>query len=332
MNIQHHIQLLPFNSFRTQAVAKLFCEPKSEREVSEAILQFPHEKKLVLGQGCNLFFTQDFDGLILKSAIRGIRIISETTDYVDIEAGAAEDWDTFVEYCVSKKYAGIENLSLIPSSVGAAPVQNIGAYGAEVKDVITLVKAIDLKTGEARAFTNEECEFSYRNSVFKKTQRFVITSVIFRLNKTFSYVEKYVDLSHELQNTPNPSLLDVRQAVVNVRNRKLPNPNTLPNAGSFFKNPILTEEEKNKLLTLLPDAPIYNIGKNEFKTSAAYLIEKAGYKGKRKGQVGIYEHHALIIVNYGTENGKEIADFMHEVQALVSVKFNVALEPEVWIY
>ncbi|MDO5523437.1 MAG: UDP-N-acetylmuramate dehydrogenase [Bacteroidia bacterium] len=332
MNIQHNIQLQPYNSFRTKALAKLFAQPKTVEELQEILAACKSENKLIIGHGCNLFFTQDFDGLIIKPEIRGIDILQENADWVEIEAGASEDWDAFVGFCVSRGYAGIENLSLIPGTVGAAPIQNIGAYGAEVNDVIIGVKTVETETGNIKNFSNAACDFTYRNSIFKQTRKYAVTSVVFRLQKSFSYVEKYVDLSLELKDNPNPSLQQVREAVINVRTRKLPHPEALPNAGSFFKNPILTKEEKEKLLALLPDAPVYNAGEDSFKTSAAYLIEKAGYKGKRKGDVGTYEHHALIVVNHGTENGREIADFVNEVRNTVFQQFGVMLEPEVWIF
>jgi UDP-N-acetylmuramate dehydrogenase len=332
MQIKHNIQLQPYNSFRTKATAKLFCEPHNANELIEVLEKFPSEKKLILGNGCNLFFIKNFDGLVIKPAMKGIFILSETDDFVEIEAGAGEDWDNFVAYCVSNGYAGIENLSLIPSSVGAAPIQNIGAYGTEVKDVISFVRAVDITTGELTDFSNAACEFGYRDSIFKKRQHYIITSVVFRLQKSFVYQEKYIDLNIELEGITNPALSQVRDAVIRVRTRKLPDHIALPNAGSFFKNPILTGDEKERLLQKLPDAPIYNTENGLFKTSAAYLIDKAGYKGKQVGNVGTYKHHALIIVNYGTENGAEILDFMCEIQEKVLCEFGIKLKTEVWIY
>jgi len=332
LNIQYNTQLRPYNSFRTRATARLFCEPQSSRELAEILAHFPHEKKLILGAGFNIFFTRDYDGLIIKPAMRGIRVLSETDNAVDIEAGAAEDWDTFVAFCVSKGFSGLENLSLIPGSVGASPVQNIGAYGTEVRDRIIQVNTADIRTGRMREFTNEECEFAYRDSIFKRTCGFVITSVIFRLDKSFQYKEKYIDLSRELEGASSPTLTQVRDAIIRIRTRKLPDYRVLPNAGSFFKNPVLTLQEKETLQIKLADLPVYNVGEDKFKTSAAFLIEKAGYKGKRQGMVGTYAQHALIIVNYGTENGKEIAGFMQEIQNEVFLQFGVMLEPEVWIY
>ncbi|MDD4778505.1 MAG: UDP-N-acetylmuramate dehydrogenase [Fermentimonas sp.] len=332
MKIQHSKQLQQYNSFRTKAVARLFCEPQSVDELTEVLKSFPHENILILGAGNNMFFTKDFDGLIIKPEMNEINIISEDENFAEIEAGAAVEWDNFVERCVSKGYSGLENLSLIPGSVGASPIQNIGAYGSEVKDTITLVKTVDIKTGEQKIFTNDECRFGYRDSIFKQTRRYIITSVIFRLSKSFTYVEKYIDLSRELKGNLSPSLTQVRKAIIAIRTRKLPDVNKLPNAGSFFKNPILTKDEKEALQNKIIDVPIYNIGENSFKTSAAFLIEKAGFKGKTNGKVGTYQNHALVVINLGTEDGKDILNFAQEIINEVDKQFGIKLEPEVWIF
>lgn len=332
MNIRHNIQLKPYNSFRTQAFAKLFCEPTTVDELSKIIKRYPEEKKLIIGGGFNLFFTKDYDGLVIHPQIKGTNIWYEDANLIEIEASASENWDNFVEYCVNNNYAGLENLSLIPSSVGAAPVQNIGAYGTEVKDVITLVRTINIHTGEQKDFTNENCEFEYRDSIFKRTGDYVITSVVFRLKKLFTYREKYVDLTNELKGNKYPTMKDVRDAIIRIRTRKLPDYNLLPNAGSFFKNPYLTYEQKENLLVLLPNATIHNVNENCFKTSSAFLLDRAGYKNKREGLVGTYEHHSLIIVNYGTEEGKDIVNFVEQIQQTVHSQFNIWLEPEVRMY
>lgn len=332
MNIQHNIQLKPYNSFQTEALAKLFCEPASVDELVEIIKSYPHEKKLVLGGGFNLFFTKDFDGLIIHPKINNRNVWYEDDEVIEIEAFASESWDNFVAYCVSNNYSGIENLSLIPSTVGAAPVQNIGAYGTEVKDVITLVRTVHIETGDLKDFTNEMCEFEYRDSIFKRTNKYVITSVVFRLKKSFTYRQKYVDVTDELKHIENPTLLDVRNAIVAIRTRKMPNYDLLPNAGSFFKNPYLTYQQKEQLLAQLPNATVHRVDNNCFKTSSAFLIDKAGFKNKRKGLVGTYEHHSLVIVNYGTHKGSDIKTFMKEIQDSVHSQFNIWLEPEVRIY
>ena len=332
MKIKNNIQLQSYNSFRTKAIAKIFCEPETSEELSELLKAYSKEDKLVLGAGYNLFFTKDFDGLVIKPTMNEIAVVSEDDNYVEIEAGAGVEWDKLVEDCVLKGYAGIENLSLIPSSVGASPIQNIGAYGSEAKDTIVLVKAVDLQTGKYLEFTNSECQFGYRNSIFKSSCRYIITSVVFKLSKTFTYKDKYIDLSRELNNVESPTLKQVRDAIVKIRTRKLPDTKILPNAGSFFKNPVLTKEEKDSLQKTIVDVPVFNIGHNKYKTSAAFLIEKAGYKGKRRGMVGTYDNHALVIVNHGTSNGKEISDFANEIQQEVLKLFDIKLEQEVWIY
>ena len=332
MNVQHNIQLKPYNSFRTEAEAKLFCEPKSVEELSEIVKCYSNEKKLVLGGGFNLFFTKDFDGLVIHPQMKGTNIWHEDDSVIEIEANSSERWDDFVGYCVTNNYSGVESLSLIPSTVGAAPVQNIGAYGTEVKDVITLVRTVHIETGELKDFTNEMCEFGYRDSIFKRTGKYIITSVVFRLSKSFTYREKYVDLTRELKGNDNPSLMDVRNAIVAIRTRKMPDYDLLPNAGSFFKNPFLTYDQKEELLQILPNATVHFVSENCFKTSSAFLIDKAGYCNKRSGLVGTYEHHSLIIVNYGTKRGKDILDFMKEIQQDVYSQFNIWLEPEVRIY
>ena len=332
MNVQHNIQLKPYNSFRTEAFAKLFCEPESVEELSEIVKQYTNEKMLVLGGGYNLFFTKDFDGLVIHPQMKGTNIWYEDDSTIEIEASASERWDDFVGYCVTNNYSGIENLSLIPSTVGAAPVQNIGAYGTEVKDLITLVRTVHIETGEQKDFTNEMCEFEYRDSIFKRSGKYIITSVVFRLSKSYAYQEKYFDLTLELEGKENPSLMDVRNAIVAIRTRKMPDYDLLPNAGSFFKNPFLTYDQKEELLQILPNATIHFVSENCFKTSSAFLIDKAGYCNKRSGLVGTYEHHSLIIVNYGTKRGKDILDFMKEIQQDVQSQFNIWLEPEVRIY
>ena len=332
MNIQHNIELKPYNSFRTKAKAKLFSEPKTVEELCQVVKQYTNEKILILGNGYNLFFTKDYNGLVIHPLMKGINVCYENEKVVDIEVNAAENWDDFVAYCVANNYAGVENLSLIPSSVGAVPVQNIGAYGTEVKEVITRVKTVNIESGKQKEFTNEMCEFGYRDSVFKRTGKHIITSVIFRLQKEFIYKPKYKDVVSELAGIEAPTMADVRNAVVNIRTRKLPDYDILPNAGSFFKNPFLTNDEKESLLRLLPDATIHKVNESCFKTSAAFLIDRAGFRNKRNKMVGTYKNHSLIIVNYGTEEGKEIVDFMKEVQKSVYSHFKIWLEPEVRVY
>ncbi|GHV15142.1 UDP-N-acetylenolpyruvoylglucosamine reductase [Bacteroidia bacterium] len=335
MDYYRQFQLKNYNSFRTEALAKIFCQPNTIEELRQCLRDHSNEKKLVIGSGCNLFFTKDFDGLVIHPDMKGVRLISdeeEEDEDIFIEVNASENWDEFAAYCVERGFAGIENLSLIPGTVGAAPIQNIGAYGAEVKDVIREVVAVDMETGETVSFSNAECEFAYRNSIFKRTNKYLVISVVFHLKRTFVYTPKYFDLNKELEEIAEPAIQDVRDAVIRIRQRKLPDEKVLPNAGSFFKNPYITQEQTDKILINYPDLPAYLQKDGSIKTSAAFLIDKSGYKGKRTGDIGTYPNQPLIIVNYGSADGNEIIRFMKGVQHAVKEKFDVELEPEVRIF
>lgn len=335
MEYHRQTQLKNYNSFKTEAQAKIFCRPRNVEELRKCLSDFPSEKKLIIGGGCNLFFTKDFDGLVIHPDIKGLREISdeeEEDEDIFIEVNASENWDELVEYCVDRGFAGLENLSLIPGTVGAAPIQNIGAYGAEVKDVIREVVAIDMETNEVVSFSNAECEFGYRDSIFKRTNKYLIISIIFHLKRTFQYTPKYFDLNKELAEVSEPSIKDVRDAVIRIRQRKLPDEKVLPNAGSFFKNPYITKEHADKIVIDYPDLPAYIQKDGLVKTSAAFLIDKAGYKGKREGNIGTYKNQPLIIVNYGSPDGNDIVAFMNEIRKSVKHIFDIDLEPEVRIF
>lgn len=333
MDYDTRTPLRDYNSFKTEAFAKIFCCPRNTEELLKCLSDFPEEKKLIIGGGCNIFFTQDYDGLVIHPDIKGIReVSSEEDDDIFIEVMASEDWDEFVRYTVDRGFSGLENLSMIPGTVGASPVQNIGAYGAEVKDCIREVVAIDMETNEIVSFANHECEFAYRDSLFKRTKRYAIVSVVFQLKKTFAYIPRYHDLNKELEGVEEPSITDVRDAVIRVRQRKLPDEKVLPNAGSFFKNPYITKEQAERLKEKYPELPAYPYKENLVKTSAAFLIDKAGYKGKRVGNLGTYPNQPLIIVNYGTTDGNEIVNFMNEIRQVVKSQFEIDLEPEVRIF
>ncbi|NDV68416.1 UDP-N-acetylmuramate dehydrogenase [Dysgonomonas sp. 25] len=335
MEYHRRYPLKDLNSFRTEAYAKIFCSPTNIDEIRKCLVDYPDEKKLIIGGGCNLFFTKDFDGLVIKLALYGMHDSSyeeEPDDEVYIEAMASEDWDSFVNYTIESGLCGLENLSLIPGTVGAAPVQNIGAYGAEVKDSIREVVALDMHTGEVVSFTNAECEFAYRDSVFKRKGNYIIISVVFCLQRTFHYQPKYLDLNKELEDVESPTAKDVRDAVIRIRRRKLPDERELPNAGSFFKNPYITVEHAEEIKEAYPELPVFPYKEGWVKTSAAFLIDRAGYKGKRVGDVGTYPNQPLIIVNYGTEDGNEIVGFMNEVRSVVKEQFDIMLDPEVHIF
>lgn len=335
MDYYRQSQLKDYNSFKTEALAKILCKPENVEEIRQCLSDYPNEKKLVIGGGCNIFFTKDFDGLVIKPEIKGLREMAdeeEEDEDVFIEVMASEDWDEFVAYCVDRGFSGLENLSYIPGTVGASPIQNIGAYGAEVKDTIREVVAIDIQTGEVISFSNTECEFGYRDSIFKQTNRYIIISVVFHLKRTFTYTPKYFDLNKELEDIDEPTISDVREAVIRVRKRKLPDEKVLPNCGSFFKNPYITQAKADDLLKTYPDLPAYPHKDGLIKTSAAFLIDRAGYKGIRKGDIGTYPYQPLIIVNYGSSDGNEILKFMQEIQNAVKTKFDIELEPEVRIF
>ncbi|MBD8390090.1 UDP-N-acetylmuramate dehydrogenase [Dysgonomonas sp. BGC7] len=335
MDYYRQTQLKNYNSFRTEAIAKIFCQPQNVEDLRKCLTDHSQEKKLIIGGGCNLFFTKDFDGLVIHPQIKGLREISDEEDEdedVFIEVNASENWDEFVAYCVERGFAGLENLSLIPGTVGAAPVQNIGAYGAEVKDVIKEVVAIDIETGEGISFSNIECEFGYRDSIFKRTNKYIIISVVFHLKRTFVYSPKYFDLNKELEDIHEPTIENVREAVIRVRTRKLPDEKVLPNAGSFFKNPYIEQSKVEELSRAYPNLPAYPQKNGLVKTSAAFLIDNAGYKGKCIGNIGTYPNQPLIIVNYGSSDGNDIVNFMREVQNEVKNRFGIELEPEVRIF
>lgn len=335
MEYHRRYPLRDLNSFRTEAYAKIFCTPTSIDDIRRCLSDYPDETKLIIGAGCNLFFTKDFDGLVIKPELMGIRDSAdeeEPDDEVYIEAMASEDWDAFVQYTVESGLSGLENLSLIPGTVGAAPVQNIGAYGAEVKDVVREVVALDMRTGELVSFTNEECGFAYRDSIFKQRGHYIIISVVFCLHRTFHYHPRYKDLNEELKDIEYPMVTDVRDAVIRIRRRKLPDEKELPNAGSFFKNPYITIEQAEIIKQEYPDLPTFPYKEGWVKTSAAFLIDRAGYKGKRVGEIGTYPNQPLIVVNYGTADGNQIVEFMNEVRSVVRQKFAIELEPEVRIF
>lgn len=331
---QYNIQLKEYNSFRTEALAKVFCAPKDITELKQCIIDHKYLPKLVLGKGCNLFFTKNFDGLVIKPDSYGIREVpdeSDDSEYIFIEAKAAEDWDDFVNFCVERGYSGLENLSYIPGTVGAAPIQNIGAYGSEVKDSIHEVIALDMETLEVLSFSNAECEFAYRDSLFKRANKYVIISVVFLLKRSFTYTPKYTDLIKELEGVDSPTLKQVREAIIRIRQRKLPDEKVLPNCGSFFKNPYIAKEKADELKKVYPDLPLYPINEGLVKVSAAFLIDRAGFKGKQTGQIGTYPNQALIVVNHGSGKGTDIIAFMQEIQEAVLQQFDIQLEPEVRI-
>ena len=335
MIIQKDTSLKQFNTFNVEAFAKYFCEIQNfdDLEYLKENEQFKNERKLILGGGSNILFENDFNGIVIKNNIGGINIISETDEDIIIEVGAGHDWDKLVEQTINSGYYGLENLSLIPGTVGASPIQNIGAYGVEVKDVIESVNFVSLENFEHRTFSNSQCQFDYRNSIFKNElkDKLIVTSVLFNLSKVEKTNIEYTALQNYFSEKRIPKITanEIRNAVMEIRRSKLPDPQIFGNAGSFFKNPIISNGEYEKIKSKYPDLNGYKVNDNSIKIPAGWLIEKSGLKGKRFGNVGIYEKQALVIVNYGNATGVEIVEFSKMIQNEVEDKFNVKIINEV---
>lgn len=285
----------------------------------------------ILGGGSNVLFTGDFQGVILHAQMKGIHLVSETKDHCMLEVAAGENWDEFVNYCVEKNFHGIENLSLIPGFVGASPIQNIGAYGAEVSDVIAKVNGIDLSDGSSKTFDTSECQFGYRDSIFKRElkNRFFITSVVFNLFKKANFRLDYGNLSEEVKSLGDITLKNIRLAVINIRNSKLPDPLVTGNAGSFFKNPVISTDLFEKIQKEYPQVPSFPASPGFIKIPAGWLIERCGWKGKTLGNTGVHDKQALIIVNKGNATGREIFDLSEKILKSVQSAFGITLEREV---
>ncbi|HKJ41062.1 MAG TPA: UDP-N-acetylmuramate dehydrogenase, partial [Sunxiuqinia sp.] len=300
-----------YNTFGVVAKARFFFE-FTEAEDLYTFLQandsWHDEKIFLLGGGSNLLFVGDFNGLMIHPNVPGASVIRETRNQVWLEVGAGENWDKFVDYCVQSEYYGLENLSLIPGTVGAAPVQNIGAYGVEVKDFVDTVNGFDLKTMTNYSVPAEECQFAYRDSVFKHElkNRFIVTSVVFRLEKFADFKLEYGHLKAEVEKRGMLTQQAVRDAVIAIRQSKLPDPEELGNAGSFFKNPVIDNSEAMHLQAEHPDMPVYDAGNGKNKLAAGWLIDQCGWKGYREGDAGVHEKQALVLVNYGKATGQEI--------------------------
>jgi UDP-N-acetylmuramate dehydrogenase len=335
MNIRKNFSLKQLNTFGIEARAAFFVEVASEEELRQVLLheEYTSLPRLILGGGSNLLFTKDFDGLVIKINLQGITVIEEGEHSMLIKAGAGVVWHEFVLYTIEKGLAGVENMSLIPGTVGAAPMQNIGAYGAEIKDVFESLEAMSVKDGTIRTFDGPACNFGYRESVFKKEAKnqYIITSVTFRLQKTPVYNTSYGAIQDTLaqMGVKELSLKAVSDAVVQIRKSKLPDPAEIGNAGSFFKNPEISSEHYYKLKTQYPEMPGYAVASGNVKVPAGWLIEKCGWKGKRTGEVGVHTNQALVLVNYGNGKGNDIVALSEQIQAAVKQSFNIELSPEV---
>ena len=333
--IQSNISLKDYNTFGLDITASSFCVVKSKTEIINLIQNefSKYAKKLFLGGGSNILFLKDYEGLVIKNEIKGIEIERETDEYVYLKSYSGTQWHDLVLYCVNINLGGIENLSLIPGTVGAAPMQNIGAYGVEIKDVFEALEAIDLTTGETIIFTNKDCQFGYRKSIFKNQEKnkFFIYSVTFRLNKKPILNLNYGDIQKKLieNECKTPTIKEVSNAIIEIRNSKLPNPKEIGNAGSFFKNPEVSIEKYSELFLLFPSMPKYDLPNGNVKIPAAWLIEQCGFKGKKYGNTGNHAKQALVIVNYGNASGIEIYNHAILVQKEVEIKFGILLSAEV---
>lgn len=332
--LSHNYPLKEYNTFGLDVKAKFFLSVQSEDDLISFFSenrQFLEEKRLILGGGSNLLFIGDFNGIVIHPQIKGIKIISEHDDTIEAEVGAGEVWDDFVAFCVERGWGGVENLSLIPGNVGAVPVQNIGAYGVEAESSVLKVNTLSLNNFGRKVFTHDECQFGYRNSCFKNEykDRYMISSVVFLLKKKYTLNLTYGALRHEIKNEDKLSLKDLRQMVISIRESKLPDPKKIGNAGSFFQNPFIEREVCEKLKSQYPDIPLYPCAGEIFKTSAAWLIEKAGWKGRSYKNAAVHDNQALVLINKGNATGEEILELSELIQRDVFSKFGIKLVPEV---
>ncbi|MFZ9263475.1 MAG: UDP-N-acetylmuramate dehydrogenase [Chitinophagaceae bacterium] len=334
MIIKENTSLKDYNTFGIDANAKEFVVIKSHQDLQALISQrdLTKEKFLILGGGSNILFTKDFDGLIIKNEITGVELINQDDELVWVKVGAGVVWHDFVLYCIEKGWGGLENLSLIPGTVGASPIQNIGAYGVEVKNVIEEVIGIDLITKHTKIIKSIDCHFEYRSSIFKTTlkNKFLITDVVFRFRKHPELRIEYGAIKDELkkENIEKPTIKDISNAVINIRRSKLPDPAIIGNAGSFFKNPVVSQNKLSELKAAYPSIVSYPFGE-QFKLAAGWLIEQAGWKGYRENNVGSHEKQALVLVNYGGAAGADILSLAQKIQDSIKQKFDVDLEMEV---
>lgn len=333
MRITTNASLLAFNTFGIDAKTNYFIEYDSATDLQE-VLQSEIVKSnriLHIGSGSNLLFLHDFDGVIIHSAIHSIEIVKQDDEFVYVEVGSCVVWDDFVAYCVQNGWGGVENLSLIPGETGAATVQNIGAYGVEIQQVIELVKAVEIETAEFRTFTKEECLYGYRDSIFKNELKgkYIISSVVFRMYKSPIFNLSYQHLEHEILKHGEVNLKNIRKTIIEIRESKLPDPKITGNAGSFFMNPVIPKQYFLELKEKYPHIPHYYASEMEEKVPAGWLIEQCGWKGKRIGNAGVHEKQALVLVNLGGATGAEIVYLAEQIQKSVSDTFGIELKPEV---
>lgn len=334
MEILNDFSLKNYNTFGIEAKAKQFVAVHTTAELKTILEQNQDEKKFILGGGSNMLLTKDIDALVIHIDLKGKKIVKEDDDFVWIQSQAGENWHEFVLWTIGQNFGGLENMSLIPGNVGTTPVQNIGAYGTEIKDTFVSCEAMNITSQEMKTFTNAECNFGYRESVFKNEvkDQYIITSVIYKLTKRNHKINtSYGDIQAELakNNVTAPDLKDVSNAVIAIRKSKLPDPAELGNSGSFFKNPILLKTDFENIHQKFPEMRFFDISETEVKVPAGWLIEQSGLKGKRFGDAGIHKNQALVLVNYGGATGQEILAVSKTVQDTVFNTFGIHIEAEV---
>ncbi|WP_418638317.1 UDP-N-acetylmuramate dehydrogenase [Winogradskyella sp.] len=334
MTIINNTSLKPFNTFGIEAKAQSFCNINSIKDLSIVLKKHHSNPLFILGGGSNMLLTKDIEALVLHINLKGIEVVSETENTVIVKAMAGENWHNFVLWCLQHNYGGIENLSLIPGNIGTAPIQNIGAYGVELKDVFLSCEAMNIKDQSLKTFNKSDCNFGYRESIFKQDLKgqYIITSVNLELTKTNHQLHTdYGVIRNELEanGIKAPTIQDISNAVIAIRQSKLPDPKEIGNSGSFFKNPIISTEDFIKLEQNFPDIPSYKISDTAVKVPAGWLIEKAGFKGKRFKDYGVHNKQALVLVNYGNAAGKDILELAQLIQSTIQRLFNISIETEV---
>jgi len=333
MKIYQHTSLLPYNTFGIDVTTDYFIEYESASDLQEVLRSetVKKNKTLHIGGGSNLLFLNDYKGVILHSAIQSITKVGEDTESVILEVGSSVIWDDFVGYCVENNWGGVENLSLIPGETGASAVQNIGAYGVEVREVIVEIKAINVETTNFKTFTREECRYGYRDSIFKNELKgkYIITSVVFKLEKKPVFRLNYQHLEDEVLKNGEIDLQNIRKTIIQIRERKLPDPKIMGNAGSFFMNPVISKQQFKSLQASYPLIPHYFDSETKEKIPAAWLIDQCGWKGKKIGNAGVHDKQALVLVNLGGATGAEIVFLAEQIQQSVKSKFGIELKTEV---
>jgi UDP-N-acetylmuramate dehydrogenase len=334
MDILENFSLKKYNTFGIEAKASAFVAVHSVDELRQILQENPTKNKFILGGGSNMLLTQDINALVIHVDLKGKKIVKEDENHVWVESQAGENWHEFVLWTIHQDFGGLENMSLIPGNVGTTPVQNIGAYGTEIKDTFESCEAMEIATQKMRTFSYSDCNFGYRESIFKQEAKdqYIITSVVFKLTKKNHAINtSYGDILTELakQNISEPTLKEVSNAVIAIRKSKLPDPKELGNSGSFFKNPIVLKSDFEPIHAKFPEMKFYEVSETEVKVPAGWLIEQAGFKGKRFGDAGIHKNQALVLVNYGNATGQEILAVSKDIQQTVFEKFGIWIEAEV---